>query len=635
MGSMLARRIDLKSDLAALAKWRETSLARIKEWLDGLKDMGLATEAHEAAFERLKAAAASDRVSVAFVAEFSRGKSELINALFFANYGKRVVPSGAGRTTMCPTEFMYDPALPVGIRLLPIETRSTQATLAELKQNPAMWTDQPIDSADSDDVALQLARVKETRFVDRALAESLGLAFDIAPNALTVEIPRWRHAIVNLPHPLLAQGLTIIDTPGLNALGNEPELTMSVLPSATAVLYVLAADAGVSRSDAEVWKGVLSSIPKIGRMVVLNKIDGLWDGMRSDAEIDADVYKQATSVAHTLDVPEGRVFPLSAQKALAARISGDTALIDKSRIQELESALSTELLPARRRLLAERFLGFVEELTSEAQSLIGARLAGIDEQTNELTNLSDGRADATQALMKRAQHEKAAYEQALKSLLALRMVVGKQAREGMKALSASSVRKLPLQHGINDARSGKQLRELLSETVSYTRNRLNAAFTQCKEAYSAVEGMRDMLEKQHQVKLTVIKPLDANHYSADIDNIERAASRQLPALPVLLPNQRANGQRMVVAAAQHMAGITERAQREIDSWVNALTAPLDRHLREQQSQIKRREESLERMTSARQTLAERLGELAEMHHQASFQQHELSRSLAVLRAAVQ
>ncbi|MFM2398283.1 MAG: hypothetical protein RL341_440, partial [Pseudomonadota bacterium] len=111
MGSMLARRIDLKSDLTALAKWRESSLARIKEWLDGLKDMGLATEAHEAAFERLKAAAASDRVSVAFVAEFSRGKSELINALFFSNYGKRVVPSGAGRTTMCPTEFMYDPAL--------------------------------------------------------------------------------------------------------------------------------------------------------------------------------------------------------------------------------------------------------------------------------------------------------------------------------------------------------------------------------------------------------------------------------------------------------------------------------------------------------------------------------------------
>jgi predicted GTPase len=32
-----------------------------------------------------------DKVMVAFVAEFSRGKSELINALFFAGYGRRIM----------------------------------------------------------------------------------------------------------------------------------------------------------------------------------------------------------------------------------------------------------------------------------------------------------------------------------------------------------------------------------------------------------------------------------------------------------------------------------------------------------------------------------------------------------------
>ena len=55
--------------------------------------------------ERLR----EDRLHVAFVAEFSRGKSELINAIFFADYGNRMLPSSAGRTTMCPTELMYDP----------------------------------------------------------------------------------------------------------------------------------------------------------------------------------------------------------------------------------------------------------------------------------------------------------------------------------------------------------------------------------------------------------------------------------------------------------------------------------------------------------------------------------------------
>jgi hypothetical protein len=58
-----------------------------------------------------------DRLHVAFVAEFSRGKSELINAIFFADYGNRILPSTAGRTTMCPTELMFDASKPPSIEL--------------------------------------------------------------------------------------------------------------------------------------------------------------------------------------------------------------------------------------------------------------------------------------------------------------------------------------------------------------------------------------------------------------------------------------------------------------------------------------------------------------------------------------
>jgi hypothetical protein len=69
-----------------------------------------------------------------------------------------------------------------------------------------------------------------------------------------VEIPRWRHAIINFPHPLLDKGLVILDTPGLNALGAEPELTLNMLASAHGVMFILAADTGVTKSDLAVWR---------------------------------------------------------------------------------------------------------------------------------------------------------------------------------------------------------------------------------------------------------------------------------------------------------------------------------------------------------------------------------------------
>ena len=48
-------------------------------------------------------------------------------------------PPPAGRTTMCPTELLYDAARPPSIRLLPIETRLKDATVAEFKNYADEW----------------------------------------------------------------------------------------------------------------------------------------------------------------------------------------------------------------------------------------------------------------------------------------------------------------------------------------------------------------------------------------------------------------------------------------------------------------------------------------------------------------
>src|SRR3546814_3242895 len=83
-----------------------------------------------------------------------------------------------------------------------------------------------------------------------------------------VLVPAWRHAMVNFDHPLLRQGLRILDTPGLNALGSEPELTLSMLPNAQAVIFLLSADAGVSASDMDIWQQHRSEERRVGKECV-------------------------------------------------------------------------------------------------------------------------------------------------------------------------------------------------------------------------------------------------------------------------------------------------------------------------------------------------------------------------------
>ena len=75
-------------------------------------------------------------------------------------------------------------------------------------------------------------------------------------------------------------------------------------------------------------------------MVVLNKIDGLWDelktpeGNRSRNQGNSPIPVPVSSVCRS-----ARSFPVSAQKGLVAKISGDAELLLRSRLPLLESAL--------------------------------------------------------------------------------------------------------------------------------------------------------------------------------------------------------------------------------------------------------------------------------------------------------
>lgn len=67
------------------------------------------------------------------------------------------------------------------------------------------------------------------------------------------------------------------------------ELTLSLLPNAHAVLFVLAADTGVTQSDLAVWNEHIGTPGrrKRGRLVVLNKIDSMWDELKSEDEVNS------------------------------------------------------------------------------------------------------------------------------------------------------------------------------------------------------------------------------------------------------------------------------------------------------------------------------------------------------------
>ena len=129
----------LSRQLGALRTWQQSQVRLLQRLQPWLQQQGLSTAEAHRTIEQAIAALHDERLTVAVTGEFSRGKTELLNALFFADFGCRLLPTDAGRTTMCPTEIFHDDGNPPQLRLLPIETRGEEYSLSQLRNDASRW----------------------------------------------------------------------------------------------------------------------------------------------------------------------------------------------------------------------------------------------------------------------------------------------------------------------------------------------------------------------------------------------------------------------------------------------------------------------------------------------------------------
>ena len=106
-------------------------------------------------------------------------------------------------------------------------------------------------------------------------------------------------------------------------------------------------------------------------------------------------------MARKLELPATQVFPISAQKGLVAKVHGDAKLLARSRLLQLEEALSLDLIPAKQDIVREFVSAEMHDLIRAAQSLSSARALSIKEQLSELEELSGKNEGVMQQMMSR------------------------------------------------------------------------------------------------------------------------------------------------------------------------------------------------------------------------------------------
>ena len=606
----------LARQLSAFMRWKlrqRKTLGQLEPWL---KQQGLYTAEAHRAIERAHTALHGDSITVAVAGEFSRGKTELINALFFSDFGRRLLPTDAGRTTMCPTEIFQDGDEQPYLRLLPIETRLQDASLHKLRQQPDAWIHHPLRLNNPGVLEQQLREITASRQVPVSEAVRLGLyRAEYAEQALDedqlVEIPKWRLAQINFHHPLLAQGLRILDTPGLNAVGNEPELTYEMLPAAQAVLFVLGADTGVTRSDLEMWQQFIKrpgNQRRRGLMVVLNKTDTLWDELRPAHEVENSIHSQCVDVARILDIGQNQIFAASAQKALLARIRNDQDLEQRSAIGAVETHMSDVMVNNRRDLIMSEYTEHVSGALETLENIVNARHKRSMRQLASLEELSGQSESAVAQMLRETQRDKQRYQASVDAYRDSRNGFKTQGQTLMDALNLNTLDAVieRAHQQMSGAWTTHGLKEAMRILFSDINKRMETVSHQTQAMRRSVRTIYRRFQTDHDFALAQPAMFSIVKYQVELGLLAQEAEVFRNSPRTVMTEQHFVVRRYFKTIVSRVKRVFRSAREDAYQWLGNALDPLTLEVKEHRGAISQQIKDLKHAGQSRNTIQHRI-----------------------------
>jgi hypothetical protein len=603
----------LQRKLDNYSNWRHDLLTEIEAYKSWLDEESLLEGEEELRILELIDSLKSDKIMLALVAEFSRGKTELINSIFFANYKKRLLPSSVGRTTMCPTEILYNEKEVPYIQLLPIETRKSSLTIDEYKEAAVNWSRIELDTNSPEQMTEALLQLVQTKEISQQEAKELGFpphTLELKENN-KLQVPVWRHAVINYPHPLLKSGLVILDTPGLNALGTEPELTLSMLPMAHTIMFILAADTGVTRSDMDIWRNhitVALNPREQNVMAVLNKIDTMWDDLHDDSFTQANIRRQIEETSRILDIDEDLVVPVSAQKGLIAKVKSDRLLLNRSGLPTLEDKLSVDLIDKKQSLIQKKIQRELGVMVKSTKDIYLSRLNALVKERHEILNLRGKSKTMLVTLSKQLHAQSRRLTLAMDDYHKTVRIMNDQAKRLRRQLSSKNIDFM-----IGASRAAMQetwntfgLKKGMADFFDQSEERLSEVHKGADKLAKLVDRIYKEFKNRHKLDMSAPPEFDMEPFIEDFMHLRQDGEQFRDSMMLVVTEQHFVIKRFFITMASRARRILDETNYALRAWSKAILQPISTQIEEHKEQIGRRLENIEKLKSNHSNLEQRV-----------------------------
>ncbi len=463
----------------------------------------IGVRAHADSFRLLLERLASSRFKVMVLGEFKRGKSTFINALL----GERILPSYAIPCTAVINEIKWaeTPRVVLYFRH-PLPERLSQGIPAAALSH--------IQEAGGDAVPpLEIEIADLESYVTIQEPEK--------DQAQAVAESPYSKVEIFWPLDLCAQGVELIDSPGLNENEVRAQVARDYLGEVDAVLFVLSATTLAGMTELHVIDNDLNRSGHEHLFLICNRFD----------EIEPHDRERVRSYAHNklrdrTAFGESGIFFLSSRDALNAKLAHDLGGLERSGLPHLEEALRRFLTRDRARV---KLLQPARELQNVIATALGQLLPQqLDLLGQELEEIEE-RYRAVEPQLADAERERLLIIRHLESERGLlrrevEMASARQLRKTIEAIPEWVERYEPKsQVKLVSLRHKEQIEALSKELGPFLQSRIEGELQTFQE-----EALTPMVDQAFErMKLGIEANLES--FYARLDRIEASLSGQVSA----------------------------------------------------------------------------------------------------------
>lgn len=586
----------LAEQLRMHAQWRAQMLAAIASYQAWSRRYQPSDPDSMEVLTKLSDGLQGEQMTLAFAADGGYQKAALINALLFAD--THIYPSFPASASPCPIELGYDPAGSY-IRLLPIETRLQDSALLTLKQAPAKWQQIDLDCTSPTQLQTAFKALVANKKVTKAVADKLGLGGEEVLLATTdaaaeqVAIPCWRYARISLPHPLLQAGLTVLDPSSLSTLRTEPELTLSILPSAQAIIFVLPVARELSKNELELWHNHVCSPSRNKQQnvaVAIANLDTLRNQFATVAEYQQSIAQQLKHTAATLNLNEAVVFP------------PDTQL--------LESHL-LDVLVQHGQLMQQTVAKKMDFLLAESTQLTVAKSAKVEQQLAEFKKVDADNVALAAALMAETRDRKNTYQAAVENFKASQKVFSVQAKTLLDSFAERKINAIirDKRRAMVDSLTTYGIKQNIGNLFAELRNALQDLIDSAQQANTLAQAIHKKFRDDYGFRVGTPQVFSSKQYQFELEQIFERGEAFRVSIKTAISGQGTVINRLHSTLLVSVQELAKHAHYDAQLWSNSVLTPLIQQLKEQQKQLESRLHILNKINDSKGSVPAKIAAL--------------------------